>query len=54
MSQFEKSRYEQPYAEAVHLKEECIICTSPLSYSGNPGTPGDDIDELEIINGGSF
>ena len=54
MLQFKKSHYERPSAGVVYLREEYFLCASNLRYSIAPGTSGDDIEDIEIINGGSF
>ncbi len=50
----QKFPYESPCADIVHVQLEGIVCFSKLRYNINPGVSGDDIEEDEIIIGGSF
>ena len=51
----EKIPYVCPQTEVVEVNLEKILCGStPILYFYIAGSAGEDIDEEEIINGGSF
>ena len=46
--------YGCPMAEVIDVSAEDVICGSPLRFYETSGSSGDDIEEDDIINGGSF
>ena len=49
--------YKSPETEVFQISIEDVICgtqTGVLHFNPNPGSAGGDIDEDDIIDGGSF
>ena len=49
-----KMPYQRPDMEVFQVKLEGMVCVSKLRYNPNSGQNGTDIEEEDIINGGSF
>ena len=51
----EKTPYVSPLTEVFEVSLEKVLCdSSRMLYYYIPGSAGEDINEEEIINGGSF
>lgn len=51
----EKNPYLSPLTEVFEVSLEKVLCNSTrMLYYYDPGSAGEDIDNEEIINGGSF
>ena len=51
----EKNHYVSPQTEEVEISLEKFICGSTrMLYYYDPGSAGEDIENEDIINGGSF
>ena len=49
-----KNPYLTPVVEVLPLRLDDVLCASKLRFSGDEGVSGNDIEEEQIINGGSF
>ena len=49
----EKSRYKSPEASVIHAEGGWLICVSQYMQFGSGNASGD-IDDYNVVNGGSF
>lgn len=55
MNKENKTTYSPPFAKVIEIKPRSIICASGYGVEfGRSGGAGSDIDEDDVIDGGSF